>query len=154
MSMADEFFEDVAVTGAIASAATTLAVAALGQVEEGEPLAPVNAVSHIAWGDEAAQQTGVSTKYTLAGLALNTAAVTSWAVIYHALFGRRPKTPLSAAMGAAATSALAYVTDYHVVPKRFTPGFEKRLSNKSLAVTYGVLAAGLAVEGLLSRKRD
>ena len=42
-------------------------------------------------------------------------------------------------------SAVAYATDYHVVPERLTPGFEKRLSNESLAIVYGVLAACLAL---------
>jgi hypothetical protein len=157
MQYGSNFLGNIAVTGAVASAATTLAVAALGQAEDGEAVAPVNAVSHIAWGDEAARQTGVTTKYTLTGVVLNAAAVTSWAVIYHAvlghaLFGGRKITPLSAATGAVATSALAYVTDYHVVPERLTPGFEKRLSNRSLALTYGVLAAGLMVGGLLARR--
>lgn len=150
--MKDHILQDVARTGAIASAATTLAVAALGHTEDGEAVAPVNAVSHIAWGDEAARQTGVSMKYTLTGLVLNAAAVTSWAMIYHALFGGRKITPVAAATGAVATSALAYATDYHVVPERLTPGFEKRLSNRSLALTYGVLAAGLMVGGLLARR--
>jgi hypothetical protein len=153
MRFNDEFLEHVAVTGAVASAATTLAVAALGQAENGEAIAPVNAVSHIAWGDEAARQTGVTTKYTLTGLVLNAAAVTSWAVIYHTLFGGRKITPVAAVTGAVATSALAYVTDYHVVPERLTPGFERRLSNRSLALTYGVLATGLMVGGLLARRR-
>jgi hypothetical protein len=147
------FLENVLRTGAIAGAATTAVVAACGAAEQGEAIAPVNAVSHIAWGDEAARQTGISTKYTLTGLVLNAAAVTSWAVIYHALFGGRKITPVAAATGAVATSALAYVTDYHVVPERLTPGFEKRLSNRSLALTYGVLAAGLMVGGLLARRR-
>jgi hypothetical protein len=45
------------------------------------------------------------------------------------------------------------VTDYKVVPERLTPGFELRLSNKSLGVVYGALAAGLVVGGLLLSRR-
>jgi hypothetical protein len=152
MRVGNCFLEDVVRTGAIAGAATTAIVAACGAAEDGEAIAPVNAVSHIAWGDEAARQTAPSVKFTLTGLVLNAAAVTSWAVIYHALFGGRKITPVAAATGAVATSALAYVTDYHVVPERLTPGFEKRLSNRSLALTYGVLAAGFMVGGLLARR--
>ena len=47
-----------------------------------------------------------------------------------------------------ATSALAYVIDYHVVPDRFTPGFEKRLPERSLGLIYAALALGLAASEL------
>jgi hypothetical protein len=48
-------------------------------------------------------------------------------------------------------SGLAYVTDYYVVPDRLTPGFEKRLSNKSLTAIYCALAVGLAAGALRRR---
>jgi hypothetical protein len=40
-------------------------------------------------------------------------------------------------------SALAYVTDYHVIPSRFTPGFELSLSRRSFPSLYAALALGL-----------
>jgi len=67
--------------------------------------------------------------------------------------GRPSLAPLAAAAGGAAVAAGAYVTDYYLVPKRFTPGFEKRLSGQSLALVYGALALGLAVSALLSDRR-
>jgi hypothetical protein len=141
-------------TGAIAGGATTATVVALGQVEDGEAVAPVNAISHIVWGDEAAEQTAPSVKYTAVGLALNAAAIVGWAAVYHLVRSlRRKPRPLDAVTDAAGVTAAAYATDYYVVPKRFTPGFEKRLSGRSLAITYGVLAAGLALGGLAARKR-
>ena len=42
-----------------------------------------------------------------------------------------------------ATSALAYVTDYYIVPRRFTPGFELCLPRRSFPWLYGALAVGL-----------
>jgi hypothetical protein len=39
--------------------------------------------------------------------------------------------------------------DYHVVPKRLTPGYEHRISSGALLATYGALAAGLALGALL-----
>ncbi|CAI07401.1 hypothetical protein ebA2309 [Aromatoleum aromaticum EbN1] len=51
----------------------------------------------------------------------------------------------------AAVAAGAYVTDYYLVPKRFTPGYEKRLSGQSLALIYGALALGLAAGALLGK---
>ncbi|WP_327363053.1 hypothetical protein [Caballeronia arvi] len=52
---------------------------------------------------------------------------------------------------AAATAIVAYVVDYHVVPKRFTPGFETHLSKRALAMTYVALAAGFAIAALVRR---
>jgi hypothetical protein len=51
-------------------------------------------------------------------------------------------------------SAGAYLTDYYLVPKRFTPGWEKRLSGKSLAAIYGMLALGLVASDLLDARAD
>lgn len=71
------------------------------------------------------------------------------------MFGRKQRrvTIGEAVAEGAAISALAYVTDYYVVPEQFTPGFEKRLSNRSLAAIYGVLAVSLGVGALLRRQR-
>jgi hypothetical protein len=45
---------------------------------------------------------------------------------------------------------VAYVVDYHVVPKRLTPGIESRLSCRSLLLVYVVLALSLGLGGLLT----
>ena len=142
-------------TGAAASAATTLAVSICGAQEEGNPVAPINAVSHIAWADQAARQTDASWQYTAVGLALNTVAVTSWAGVYEIFCGRTADRNdiAGALLGGALVSATAYVTDYHIVPRRLTPGFEKRLSNRSLLGVYTALALGLAAGSLLQPGR-
>lgn len=133
-------------TGALATVATTLTVAACGDAENGNALAPINAVSHILWGDEAAAQEAATAKYTLTGLALNSAAVTSWAAVHELLFGGSNRSDLCGALlSGTCVSALAYITDYMIVPERLTPGFEKRLSNRSMFGIYAVLAVALAV---------
>jgi hypothetical protein len=146
MTTFDEVMAHSLQTGAVASTTTALATAVLGGVENHNVVAPINAVSHIAWGEAAVAQEESSVKYTLTGLALNTVAVTGWAAVHELLFGRyldRRNLP-AALLGGAATSALAFVTDYYVVPRRFTPGFERRLSNGSLLGVYSVLAVSLA----------
>jgi hypothetical protein len=50
-----------------------------------------------------------------------------------------------------AVSAIAYLTDYHLIPRRFTPGFELRLSRRALALAYGAFAVGLSLRDLLHR---
>lgn len=137
-------------TAGPATAATTAAVAACGSFDDGNAVAPINAVSHIAWGDEAAEQDDASYKYTLSGATLNAAAVASWAAVYELGFGRRARqgNVKAAIVGGLATAALAYVTDYYLVPKRLTPGFEKRLSAPSMFAVYAALAASLPLASL------
>ena len=152
-----EIVSDGLWNGALAAATTTAAAALSGEIEDGKPLGPINAVSHILWGDRAARRTGPSTKYTASGLLLNAAAVTSWAVLQELIFcwQHRRKSIGQALAEGATTAGIAYVTDYHLVPERFTPGFEKRVSNKSLAGIYAVLAVSLGVGAYLrSRSKD
>ena len=47
------------------------------------------------------------------------------------------------AADAVAATAVAAVVDLAIVPRRLTPGFERRLSARSLALVYGALAVGL-----------
>lgn len=150
MKIKPEDVRTVLQASALATVGTTAAVAAFGKRELNDAAAPLNATSHIVWGDEAAEQDGLSAKYTLVGGVLNATAVASWAVLQRALFGRwSQKGGLTRPLAAgAAVAAIAYVTDYHIVPKRLTPGFEKRLSKGALAAMYGVLALTLAIGSL------
>jgi hypothetical protein len=125
----------------------------LGKLENGPAAGPINAVSHILWGYHAVATDDVDVQHTLTGAALNAAAVTSWAGV-HELFMPRSGAPSvrRALLGGVATASLAYLTDYHVVPRRFTPGFEKRLSAVALLGMYATPALSLAA-GSLARKR-
>ncbi len=140
------FVKNMLLAASIATVGTTLTTALLGREENGDPAAPLNATSHIVWGDEAASESGFSPKYTLTGIVVNAGAMLGWAAIQELVFGRwvRKGPPSRAVVAGAATSAAAYATDYHVVPERLTPGFERRLSPGEMAVVYGVLAASLA----------
>lgn len=148
---ASRLIENTLTTGAIATVATTASLAFCGTLEGDSAVAPINAVSHIPWGDEAARREDLSWKFTATGFALNAAAVTSWAAIHEWLAGEAADRGDVAGvmLGGAAVSGLAYVVDYHVVPPRLTPGFEKRLSGKSMIGVYSVLALGLALGSLL-----
>lgn len=144
-------------SGAIAGITTALTASLAGKREAGSYAAPLNATSHIMWGDQAAHHDDASAKYTVIGTALNFAATTFWAAIYEKLFGLQDEaapSSLKSWIGAAVVTAGAYVTDYYLVPKRFTPGYEKRLSGKSLAAIYGAFALGLVARSVLSRRQQ
>lgn len=135
-------------TGATAAIATTAVAAICGVIEDQNPVAPINAISHIAWGDEAAEHDELSVQYTATGVALNTMAVVGWAGIYELILSQQAKRSwMNALVGGAAVSGLAFITDYCLVPKRVTPGFEKRLSNRSLLAIYTALALSFAFGG-------
>ncbi len=96
------------VTGTLAGITTALATAVNGKREAGSYAAPLNATSHIFWGDEAARHRDVTMKYTASGFLLNHAAAIMWAAIYEKWFaGRRGvlkgASPLTPAIGAATT---------------------------------------------------
>ena len=148
-------------SGTISGLATAAATLVEGKRETGSYYAPLNATSHIIWGDEAARQDGPTLKYTLTGFLLNHASTIFWALFYEKLFGQHaskhgradagnaPAPLAEPILGAAAVTTAAYVIDYHLIPERFTPGFEKRLSAKSLAVIFVTLAIGLAARDLI-----
>jgi hypothetical protein len=135
---------------------TTAAVSLAGYLENSNAAAPLNAVSHIPFGDESFRQDEPTLKYTATGSALNVAAVASWAAVYEMIFGKAARRGNVAAgiLGGAAVAGLAYVTDYYIVPERLTPGFEKRLSGKSMFGIYALLAATLPLASLMTRSRD
>lgn len=143
-------------TAVPASVATTAAVAVCGQVEDGNGIAPLNAISHILWGESAAREGAASIDHTLAGVGLNTAAITAWSAVYELCFGvtARKGDVRAAFVGGISTAGLAYFTDYYVVPKRLTPGFEKRLSSVSMFVVYSTLALTLPLSSWMMRDAD
>ena len=93
-------------------------------------------------------------KYTGTGIVANLGASVFWALLYEALRrGRRDESNTPGTLGRALlVSAAAYVVDYHVVPKRFTPGFELRLPGRALAAIYAALAFGLSSRELFHRR--
>lgn len=143
------------VSGSIASVASTAALAVLGQREQGSACAATNATSHWFHGDEAFARNDFSAGHTLLGYATHHAGAVFWAVLYEKWFGdRAPQRSFLRNFGnAAAVSALAAFIDYVPTPKRLTPGFEQRLSRRSMVLVYGAIAAGLALAGTLRRVR-
>jgi hypothetical protein len=138
-------------TGLILSAATTAVILAASQAENKAPWAALNCIAHIVDGDEKTQPTDFSRRESSLGFLINATAMCTWAVLYEGALSalNLRSTPLTAAV----TSLKAYVIDYKIVPKRYTPGIERRLSPPSVALSYVVFAAALALSPLWNRSR-
>jgi hypothetical protein len=155
-------------SGTLSAFVSAFAAALSGKHEAASFAAPLNAISHILWGDKAAHKDSFSIKYTLTGFVLNHAAAIFWAFLYEKMFGKQPgkqkgtahnpgveKTSLmKPILGAATVTAGAYIIDYHLIPKRFTPGFEKRLSGKALATVFVIMAMGLAARDVIDATKS
>src|SRR5262245_45135617 len=88
-------------SGAIAALTTTATLALLGWAHERRAAAPLNAVSHILYGEEAKRRSRPSARYTLSGVVLNAAATTLWAALQRLVFARKPITGRPTARGMA-----------------------------------------------------
>lgn len=143
------------VSGALSSVVSTVALSALGKRDSGDAVAPVNAVSHWFYGEDAIARDGASAKYTLPGYLIHHASATFWAVLYERFFGHvlDRRDAGATVTAAAATSAVACFTDYQLTPPRLRPGFERHLDRTSLALVYGSFGLGLAVGAMLVRRR-
>ena len=144
------------VSGSLAAVTSTAALAAGGTKETSWPLAPTNAVSHWLFGDEAVRQNRFTWRHTAVGYATHHAASLFWAFLYEKFFGdrRARATPAQLVTDAVTVAGVACFVDYQLTPKRFMPGYERRLSRTSLALVYLAFAAGLAAGGaVLNRRR-
>lgn len=138
------------VSGTLAAAAVTLVASLASRRATGSSAAALDATSHFLWGERAGRENAYSVKYTGTGFIANYGVSVFWALFYEALGKGKPRRLARALLDGALISAAAYVTDYHVVPKRLTPGFEMRVPRAALACVYAALAFGLSARDLVS----
>jgi hypothetical protein len=136
-------------SGTLAAAAVTLAASLAARRATGSSAAALNATSHFLWGSRAGREDAYSLKYTATGFVANYGASVFWALFYEALKRGKHRSRSRALLDGAMVSAAAYVTDYHLVPRRLTPGFELRIPRSALALVYAALALGLSARDLL-----
>jgi hypothetical protein len=133
------------ITGTIASAVSTAALAMLAKAEGRSALQPTNSTSHWLHGQEAGSRQGADAAHTLVGYSTHHASAIFWALPFQAwLAAQPPRASLDLLRDATVMSAIAAVVDYGVAPKRLTPGWELVLSKQSIIATYAALAIGLA----------
>jgi hypothetical protein len=146
---------DGAVSGAAASVASALVLLACGAREQRRASAPLNAVSHWIWDEAAVRQNRPSVRFTLLGYVIHHGAAVFWASLYEKFLARPNDSVARTLQKTALSSAVACIVDFKFTPRRFTPGYERRLSKQSLFLVYSAFAIGMAGAGLLKdRKRD
>lgn len=141
--------------GAIAGIGTLATVAYRGHRDTGSALAPINASSHALWGPRAGQVERPTLRHTLPGLAINLGAGLWWTLVFQKLFGaatERRGWP-AAIGGGLATAALAYLLDYRILPRRLSPGWEQRITGRSLRLSLGVMGLGIGLASLAAARR-
>jgi hypothetical protein len=143
------------VGGATASLLSAAALAACGRHDSASARAPINAVSHWFWKDEAYRHAEPSWRYTALGYLIHHACATFWSVLFERACGDvlDRKDPVATLGTAGAAAAASCFVDYHLTPQRLQPGYEQHLSRPSLALVYGGLGLGLAVGAMLCRRR-
>lgn len=135
------------VSGSTASMLSTVALAGCGVRDCRSAFAAVNAVSHWLWREQALRQQSPSWRYTLTGYVIHHSMSIFWGVAYEVLLYTHRREgpywhPYAAGLGVAATACLV---DLKATPQRLTPGFERRLSGRSLAWVYAAFGIGLAL---------
>lgn len=140
-----DLFARILATGFAGALASTAVAMVCSRIENRHAARAINAISHIYDGGPPPAHEGPAGRNTAIGLALHTGASVWWAAFHEAFCGPRDKrSPERILAAGAATGALAYVVDYHVVHRRFRPGFEAFLSPTSMAAIYAALALGFA----------
>lgn len=136
-----------ALAASCASVLSALVLAHYGRKEAGSAAAPINAVSHWYWGDEALSRQGFDAAHTALGYVTHHIASLFWAGLLSLFLQKQPhmNTPRRLVVASAAASAVACFVDFKVTPDRFTPGYEHRVSKTALGVTYFAFAIGLAI---------
>ncbi|WP_245364293.1 hypothetical protein [Sinorhizobium americanum] len=146
-------FTAAVASGTIASLTTTAVLSLLARLEGRSIFQPANATSHWLHGEKAGHVRVADTKHTLVGYCTHHLSAIFWALPFEAwLSADRSGKATFTLRKAAITAAFAYLVDYHLVPKRLTPGWETVLSKRSIGLTYVALALGLAAGAMVTRK--
>lgn len=143
----------VIIPGLLAGALFSAAAAASGRREAGSAAAALNAPGHFYRGEAALHDRRISLRHTVPGVAVNTGAGLFWAGLMRMLLPRAGRRPGGALLAGAAVSSLAWVVDYHLIPRRLSPGVQEVVSAKSLGGIHALFALGLGLGAWLAAGR-
>ncbi len=130
-------------TGLVMAASTTAVIMLASGREQGDPWAAINAIAHVVDGDEREQPQHYAPRESTLGIAVNGTAMCAWGVLYEGALqvtGTRPRL-----WTAALAVAAAWVIDYKIVPRQYTPGIEKRLSPPAVGAAYAAMLVAFAL---------
>ena len=145
------FIHNTLVMGTWAMLFVVMSLLAVAKAERIPLWQPVHAVSHILFGDKVMHETRFHARYWISGFVLNAGAMYGWAVVAelgYLWLSLKAGDLITAALMAIALTIIAFITDFHIVPKRFTPGFEKVISRYALYTVYLCLAIGFVFGGM------
>jgi hypothetical protein len=133
----------IAITGGIAGVLSAVFIVAASVRETGSPAAGINGASQVFLGRRATRERRLDVRHTLTGLFVHHASALWWAGVHE---GRRLREIVpNPCVRALLVMAGAGVLDYGILPRRLSPGLEGQLSRRTIAATFGVIAAGLAI---------
>lgn len=89
--------------------------------------------------------------HTGVGIVTHHLATMFWSLVLEKWLGPRKRTFPELALAGAATSILAAVMDYGLVPRRLSPGWELALTRKSMAGAFAAMAVDLAAGAFAAR---
>jgi hypothetical protein len=138
------FLHQTLVAGTVSGLLMDMVIVQASRMQTGRSAPGLNAVSHILWGRRAARQNNWSVRYTVSGILLNQLACLFWSGCMEALWpARRMRQSRQGVPRAMFIALIAYIVDYHVIPKRCTPGFELLFPRAWYPSLYAGLAASL-----------
>lgn len=145
------FIHNTLVMGTWAMLFVVMSLLAVAKAERIPLWQPVHAVSHILFGDKVLHEARFHAKYWVSGFVLNAGAMYGWAVVAelgYLWLSLKAGDLITAVLMAIALTIIAFITDFHIVPKRYTPGFEKVISRYALYTVYLCLAIGFVFGGM------
>jgi hypothetical protein len=156
MSDSTDTLAGVVIPGLLAGAALSAVLAARSRSEGGSAVAPLNAPTHLVRGERAVHDDQFRAETTVPGTLINLGAGVFWAGVMEVLFGRalRGRGPGASLAAGAATSALVWLVDYHLIPHRLSPGFQETVSRQSLLAAHGAFALALGLGHWMLRRPE
>jgi hypothetical protein len=142
---------DVLLVGTSASLLSSAALMTCGHLDRGRALATHNGPAQWVYGTQAAKRRSVDWRHTGVGFLVHHASSCFWACIQQRWLrhGGKRKRAHEHLIAATTVATVAYVVDYHAVPRRLQPGFENHVSPAALIAAYGAFALGLALGAYL-----
>lgn len=136
------FIGSALVPGSVASVVSSIVITLFSVFDAKAWAAGTNATSQWVWGELAHMHDEPSVRYTLLGYVIHHGSSIFWACGYQ-LIRSRTDAPVRSLLKAMAITLLAYVVDYHVVPTRLSPGFDRHISSAGMVAVYSAFALGL-----------